>query len=202
MESMRKYAFEDMYRCLHFNNDWDVEEDEEWDEIYGDKKVSSSDDTARHRHKFTMFEDGFNRRWKKCIQFGRWLTFDESCIAGWYCSPITQGPDPKPIRTGVTIHSLAVTHGNLKLYKLHVRVFGGKLDKDLGRRSDNTIGIQKRVNLLSLMLDDFKGAGHCCTMDSAYMGVIMAMIGCDVWGINMVGTAQLNRIGANVADMI
>lgn len=33
---------------------------------------------------------------------------------------------------------------------------------------------------MSLMLDDFKGAGHCSTMDSAYMGGIMAMIGRDV----------------------
>jgi hypothetical protein len=54
------------------------------------------------------------------------------------------------------------------------------------------------VNLLSLMLDSFKKNGHCVTMDSTYMGDIMAMIGCDVWHINMVGTAQVNRTGANV----
>jgi hypothetical protein len=202
MESMPKNAFEDMYRCLHFDDDWDVEEGDEWDEIYSDKRVTSPNDTAHHRRKFAMFEDGFNRRWKECVQFGRWVTFDESRVAGWYHSPITQGPDPKPIRTGATIHSLAVTHGPLASYKLHVRVFGGKSDEDLGKRSNHTVGIQKWVNLLSLMLDDFKGAGHCCTMDSAYMGDIMAMIGRDVWGINMVGTAQSNRVGADVADTI
>jgi hypothetical protein len=53
-------------------------------------------------------------------------------------------------------------------------------------------------NLLTLMLDSFKSAGHCVTMDSAYMGNIMAMIGQDVWRINMVGTAQANRTGAIV----
>jgi hypothetical protein len=35
-------------------------------------------------------------------------------------------------------------------------------------------------------------------MDSAYMGDIMAMIGRDVWRINMVGTAQANRTGADI----
>jgi hypothetical protein len=35
-------------------------------------------------------------------------------------------------------------------------------------------------------------------MDSAYMGDIMAMIGRDVWRINMVGVAQANHTGANI----
>jgi hypothetical protein len=87
-------------------------------------------------------------------------------------------------------------------YKLQVRVFGRKTDKDLGRRNDHTLGIQKWVNLLSLMLDDFKGKGHCMTMDSAYMGNIMAMIGHEVWGINLVGTAQANHVGANISAKV
>ncbi len=35
-------------------------------------------------------------------------------------------------------------------------------------------------------------------MDSAYMGDIMAMIGRNMWCINMVGTAQANCTGANI----
>ncbi len=54
------------------------------------------------------------------------------------------------------------------------------------------------MNLLLLMLNDFKNNGHCVTMDSAYMGDIMAMIGWDVWCINMVGTVQASRTGANI----
>jgi hypothetical protein len=54
------------------------------------------------------------------------------------------------------------------------------------------------VNLLSLMLNDFKNNGHCVTMDSAYMGDMMVMIGRDVWRIIMVGTAQANRTSANI----
>jgi hypothetical protein len=197
MESMPKNAFEEIYSCLHFNDDWD--DGEEWeDDSYADRIMCSPDGTAHHRRKFLMFKDGFNTRWKECVEFGKWLTFDESRVASWYHSPITQEPDPKPIRTGATIHSLAITHGNLASYKVHIRVFGGKTDGDLGKENDNTVTIQKWVNLLSVMLDAFKNKGHCVTMDSAYMGDIMAMIGRDVWRINMVGTAQANRTGANI----
>jgi hypothetical protein len=196
MECMPKNAFQDVYTCLHFDDEWDG--DNKWGDVYGDSKKCSPEGTAKHCQKFSVFEDGFNRQWKECTIFGRWLTFDESRVAGWYHSPITQGPDPKHIHTGVTIHSLAITHGDLALYKVHIRVFGGASDEDLDKTNKNTVTTQKWVNLLSLMLDSFKSAGHCVTMDSAYMGDIMAMIGRNVWHINMVGTAQANRTGANV----
>ncbi len=48
------------------------------------------------------------------------------------------------------------------------------------------------------MPKDFKNMGHCITMDSHYMGNIMAMIGRGVWRINMVGMAQANRTSANI----
>jgi hypothetical protein len=86
-----------------------------------------------------VFKDGFNRWWKECLIFGCWLTFDKSHVAGWYHSPITQGPDPKPICTSTTIHSLVITHGNLVSYKVHVWVFGGATDGDLGKPNKNTI---------------------------------------------------------------
>ena len=50
------------------------------------------------------------------------------------------------------------------------------------------------------MLDNFKGEGHCVTMDSAYMGDIMALAGCHKWKPNMVGTAQENRTGADTKE--
>ena len=190
MECMPKNVSQDIYTCLHFDDNWDG--GDEWDDMYADSKKCSPEGTAKHRQKFSMFEDGFNRRWKECTTFGRWLTFNDSRVAGWYHSPITQGSDPKPIHTSATIHSLAITHGNLASYKLHVRVFGEASDGDLDKTNENTVTTQKWVNLLSLMLDSFKRAGHCVTMDSAYMGDIMAMIGRDVWRINMVGTAQAN----------
>jgi hypothetical protein len=76
-------------------------------------------------------------------------------------------------------------------------VFDGASDGDFDKMNKNTITTQKWVNLLSLMPDSFKNNGHCATMDSAYMGDIMAMIGRDVWRIKMVETAQANRTSAN-----
>ena len=99
------------------------------------------------------------------------------------------GPEPKPIRTGATVHSICITFGKLSTYKLHCRVYGGKSDEDLSKQHNNTATTQKWVNLFDEMLDAFKGKGHCVTMDSAYMGDIMAQIGHEEWQINMVGTA-------------
>ena len=120
---MPKNAFQDMYRSLHFADDWDKEDGVEWDDVYLDSKHKSPD-SARHRAKFTTVEDACNARWKEVVIFGRCLTFDESRIAGWYKSAITIGPDPKPIRTGATVHSMCVTFGPLAGFKLHVRAYG------------------------------------------------------------------------------
>ena len=46
------------------------------------------------------------------------------------------------------------------------------------------------------MLEPFKGADRCVTMDSAYMGDIMAQVGCDEWKMNMVDTSMDNQTGA------
>jgi hypothetical protein len=39
------------------------------------------------------------KRWQAIVNPGRWITTDESRVAGWYHSVMTFGPDPKPIRT-------------------------------------------------------------------------------------------------------
>jgi hypothetical protein len=100
------------------------------------------------------------------------------------------------------MHTVCVTDGLLATYKLHAHTFGGKTDEDLQSCHVNVATTQKWVNLQSILLDDFKGKGHCVTMDSAYMGDIMAQIGREEWMMNMVGTAQSNRTGANVKDVI
>jgi hypothetical protein len=82
---------------------------------------------------------------------------------------MTLGPEPKPIRTGATLHSLCVSYGDLATYKLFVRVYGGKSDGDLDHINDNTFTTQKWVNLYGMMLEPFKGKGRFVTMDSAYM---------------------------------
>ena len=196
MECMPQNAFQEIHTSLHFKDNWD--DNEEWDNVYADQKRCSPNGMARHHQKFSMFEDGFNHRWKECVTFRRWLTFNASHVTGWYHSPIMQGPDPKPICTGMTIYLLAIIHGDLATYTLHVRVFDGATDEDSGKDNENTATTQKWVNLLLLMLDSFKNNGHCVTMDIANMGNIMAMIGRNVWRIDMVGMAQANRNGTNI----
>jgi hypothetical protein len=81
-----------------------------------------------------------------------------------------------------------------------VRVYGGKSDEDLDGANQHTESTQKWVNLYSIMLDQFKGAGRKVTMDSAYMGDIMALIGRHEWLTNMVGTTNENRTGADATE--
>ena len=131
------------------------------------------------------------------VNFGKWLTADESRASGWYLSAMTMGPEPKPVRTGATLHSLCVTKGPLSTYKLFVRVYGGKTDEDLNQIHPNTTTLLKWISLYSIMLDSFKGRGHYLTMDSAYCGDAMCLIvGRHEWKINMVGTSQSNRTGS------
>ena len=89
---------------------------------------------------------------------------------------MTIGPEPKPIRTGLTLHSLCVMKGPLSTYKLFVRAYGVKSDEDLNTNHNNTATFQKWVNPYDNMLENFKGKVHYVTMDSAYMGDIMALI--------------------------
>ena len=197
-ESMPKDAYIDMYRCMHFSDDWEVDENGEeayWEDVQHDERYEPSPEVERHRRKFEHVEDGFNRRWKEIVNFGWLITADESRVAGWYKSWITIGPEPKPIRTGATIHSMCVTEGDLATFKLHCRVYGGKHDEGLNKVHQNTSSTQKWVNLYNEMLDEFKHQGMCCTLDSAYCGDILLQIARDVWGLNMVGTCQSNRSG-------
>ena len=84
---------------------------------------------------------------------------------------MTVGQEPKPIRTGATLHSICVTHGPLKTFKLFVRAYDGASDMDLDVVHKNVQNTQKWVKLYDIMLDQFKGEGRCVTMDLAYMGL-------------------------------
>ena len=132
------------------------------------------------------------------IVFGRRLTFDEIRCAGWYKAALTIGPEPKPIRTGATLHSMCVTDGPLSSFKVHVRTYGGATDEGLNHTTSYTGSTQKFINLLQIFLQDFMGRGHYVTMDSAYMGDLMAQIGREIWKCNLLGTCQSNRVGADI----
>ena len=119
-------------------------------------------------------------------------------MAGWYHSPMTVGPESKLIQTIDTLYTSCVTHGPLRTYKLFVRAYGGKSDDDLDGRNAHTETTQKWVNFYDIMLGLFNGEGRCVTIDSAYMGNIMAQIGTHKWKFNMVGTSNENRTGTDV----
>ncbi|KAL7529127.1 hypothetical protein ACHAWF_002847 [Thalassiosira exigua] len=197
---MPRDAYQDLHRCMHFTDDWEEEAGVEWDQAYTDPKFEPSPEVAKHRRKYDHVEDGFNRRWKDCVNFGRWMTGDESRKAGWYHSDKTMVPELKPTRTGATLHTICVTHGDLATYKLHVRVYRGSSDEDLSGTHQNTASTQKWNNLYDDMLDEFKGNGHCLTVDSTYMGDIFAQIAREGWLVNLVGTAQSNPTGADVTE--
>ena len=111
-----------------------------------------------------------------------WITADESRVAGWYHSVMTCGPEPKPIQTGATLHTLCITEGDLCSYKLFARAYGGANDEDMDKHNPHTVKKLKMVSLYDLTLHPFKHIGYRLVMDSAYMGDAMAQVGREKWG--------------------
>jgi hypothetical protein len=124
------------------SDNWE-EEEEVWDKYFTDVKVESLLGVAHHRHKFGIIEDAFNARWKVAVIFGWQLMMVECRTPGWYHGPITQGPEPKPVCTGATTHTVCVMDSSLATYKLHARTFGVNTDKNLQSRCINVTMIQK-----------------------------------------------------------
>jgi hypothetical protein len=192
--AMPKNALEDLTVCLHCKD--------HWDDIYDDPQVQADASMASHRVKHGILEDGYNRRWQAIVNPRKWITTDESRVTGWYHSAMTVGPEPKPIRTGATLHTVCITHGPLSTYKLFARGYGGRSDQDINKHSKNTVTKLKMVSLYDFMLESFKHKGHCVVMDSAYMGDAICQVGREVWGINMVGTCQTDRTGAGALGKV
>ena len=109
---------------------------------------------------------------------------------------MTIGPDPKPIRTGATLHTVCITKGPLRSYKLFAWVYGGATDEDMDVHNPHTVTKLKMVSLYDFMLDPFKHKGHNLVMDSAYMGDAMCQFSWEEWFINMVGSIQSSRSGS------
>jgi hypothetical protein len=94
----------------------DPKDDGVWDDIYDGAKVVAPPSTASHQLKHGRLEDGYNKRWQATVNFGKWITTDESQVAGSYHSVMTIGPEQKPIQTGATLHTVCVTHGPRLIY--------------------------------------------------------------------------------------
>lgn len=150
--SMPQEALKDLYRYLHFIDDWENEnpasntdsEDGEWDAdcVFLHPKVEALEDTAKHQTKFSVLEDAYNKWWQEIVHFGKWVTMDKSRVAGWYHSMMMIGPEPKPICTGATIHLVCVTEGKFRMFKIVVSIYGGQYDSKL---NDKHHEVQKKV---------------------------------------------------------
>ena len=126
-----------------------------------------------------MVKDTFNTHWNELVSYGLRINFNKRRVAGWYKSSINIGPGPRLIRTGATLCSICITFGPLVTFKLHVRTYGGREDKDMNKLNPNVEGggIQKFINLLKTFFTEFMGCGHIATMDSVYMGELAAQVG-------------------------
>ena len=80
---------------MHFIDDWEVDWNSKWDEYVSDAKMGVDDTTATYQTKFGIVEDGFNSWWQEIVNFGKWLTIDESQVAGLYKSMMQCGSEPK-----------------------------------------------------------------------------------------------------------
>ena len=127
----------DIFCCLNIADNWDEWEDSD------DARFPVAEDMAKHRRKHGSLKEAHWKRWMELVTPSRFLTMDESRIAGWYRSAMMIGPEPKPIRTGATLHTLCVTKGPLAGYKLFVQAYGGKSNEDLNKRTEHCSTIQK-----------------------------------------------------------
>jgi hypothetical protein len=77
---------------------------------------------------------------------------------------MTIGPEPKPIQTRATLHTVCITQGPLSTYKLFARVYGGKGDGDINVQNEHTATKLKMASLYDLMLRPFNQAQRllCC----------------------------------------
>jgi hypothetical protein len=60
-EAMTKNCLEDLTACLHYSDDWEIDDEEEWDDIYPCPQVEAEPGTAHHRLKHGRLEDGYNK---------------------------------------------------------------------------------------------------------------------------------------------
>jgi hypothetical protein len=176
VESLPRNLYKQCLALLHFS---DEESEKGW---------------AWHCRKFGEVQQQYCKRWQACVTPGRAITMDESRVAGWYHSGITCGPEPKPVRTGATAHTVCVTNGKFARFLLAWRIYGGRNDEGLSAPVSGSQGRGKWIQLFDELVKPWYGKGHIVTMDSAYMS--------EKWmdhamsrGLNTVGTFQRNRFG-------
>lgn len=59
--------------------------------------------------------------------------------------------------------------------------------------------MQRQINLVDIMLNNFKTCGHIVTCHSAYLHEMLADIAKEEWKVNIVDISQANRNGVNTS---
>jgi hypothetical protein len=60
-EAMTKNCLEDLTACLHYSDDWEIDDDEDWDDIYPCPQVEVEPGIAHHRLRYGRLEDGYSK---------------------------------------------------------------------------------------------------------------------------------------------
>ena len=65
---MPRNCLQDLHRLLHFVDDWEINDDENWEDICDHVKQEKKEGTATHQTKIGLFEDAYVKRWQECIK--------------------------------------------------------------------------------------------------------------------------------------
>ena len=72
VDSMLRSCLRALIWLLHFVGDWEIEEDENWDDMFDNPRYDNhdNDDTAPHCVKFGIIETEYVKQWQQCVKFG------------------------------------------------------------------------------------------------------------------------------------
>ena len=171
-ESLTRHVYKRCHASFHFSTD-------------------ESEEGPRHSRKFGELQRRYCERWQSMVLPGRDLCMDESRVPGWYHSAMTLGPDPKPVRTGSTAHTICVGQGPLMRFLMAWRTYGGRTDEGLA-----SLDTGKWIQLFDTMVKPWIGKGHVVTLDSAYNSEKL-IDQARVKGVNVVRTFMWDRFGAS-----
>ena len=96
-ESMTQDQFRDLHRLIHFVDDFGddvvdqngkvvstppspLDDGEDWSDLYKYNRVVADEGTTKHRKKFSLLEQAYCKRWRECINMGKWICMDKSRV--------------------------------------------------------------------------------------------------------------------------
>ena len=164
-----------MQRCLHFDDDWEETDNHQLNDIYVNAKHVLPE-TANPPVNFAAIKDAHKKCWGLVILFDNHHTFGKIRCAGWYKARIMIGLEPKLICTSATNHLMRFTFGPLESYKVQICPCGGQAHSRFEPQNNLHWHHKKVINLPDEFMGEFKHRGRFVAVDSAYMGVLIALV--------------------------